>query len=252
MPNWVFNHLDVTGDAADIQAFKDAMNAPYTRKHIATVPDDNGGWTTRVEEVTYSNPVFSFYNIIRPDESILDEYDAIQPKIKSDTPVSDPNWWADTQEIAKTDNSWYNWNIRNWGVKWDVAVSNDNKYPDTYIEGPVANDGTDEKDPWVVYYSFNTAWGVAEEAISALSKQYPKCLLTLSYEEETGWGGQREYLRGHCTYMSEYETQCPDCDKTDCLEYCESCESTYCTKCNYSDNDDECQHAEESEELTNA
>ena len=125
-------------------------------------------------------------------------------------------------------NHWYDWNIRNWGTKWDVAVSGDEKHPETYMEGPTPNG-----DNLVVYYNFNTAWSRPLPALENLSAQYPDLLFTLSYEEETGWGGEMEILRGQIISESEYDTKCPDCDAYDTLDYCEDCENNVCSTCNF-------------------
>jgi hypothetical protein len=125
-------------------------------------------------------------------------------------------------------NDWYNFNVREWGTKWDVAVAEDDKYPDTYIEGPVAN-GENK----AVYYNFNTAWSRPMGALEKLSTQYPNLLFTLVYEEETGWGGECEFLRGQVISYSEYENMCKECDGTDCLDYDEEKGVEICQKCGY-------------------
>ena len=145
------------------------------------------------------------------------------------------NWWADTERLRLIDNSWYNWNITNWGTKWDVAVASDDKYPDTYMEGP-----TENGENLVVYYNFNTAWGVAEPALCKLSSQYPDLLFTLSYEEETGWGGEMEFLRGDIISNSEYGWKCRECEHTeDETPYCETCEYDMCPSCGWGEPMDE-------------
>ena len=68
------------------------------------------------------------------------------------------------------------------------------------MEGPTQNG-----DNLVVYYNFNTAWGLAMPALINLSSQYPDLLLTLSYEEETGWGGELEILRGELISDESYD-----------------------------------------------
>ena len=142
---------------------------------------------------------------------------------------------------------WYNWNLRNWGTKWDVALSSDEVYaPDTYIEGPVQNG-----ENLVVYYNFNTAWGVAMPALTELSVQYPELLFTLSYEEETGWGGELEILRGKTISDESYGWKCKDCDHTEQeVPYCEDCEYDTCPNCNW--NGDDCEtHLEHIKENSN-
>jgi len=63
------------------------------------------------------------------------------------------------------DASWYDWNIKNWGTKWDITA---------YIFSPTKNK---------LNYSFDSAWLPPDNAIIHISKQYPKLNFTLKYEE---------------------------------------------------------------------
>ena len=222
MPNWVYNGLTIEGNPESITKLVEQMNTPFVDYIEAT-----GDLAYGVKEIKYSNPIFSFRNIIAPTD--LEAYKK-QPAV----------YTKNTLDFEGDD--WYNWNIRNWGVKWDVAVSNDNKYTDTYMEGPTANG-----DNLVVYYTFNTAWGIADKALANLSLQYPDLLFTLGYEEETGWGGELEILRGMFISHSQYESKCVECDKYDTLAFCEDCENDVCSFCGYG-REEECQtHMIESE-----
>jgi hypothetical protein len=218
MPNWVFNGLTIEGNPEQVTKLQEQMNTPF----VDSIKP-NGDLAFGISQRKYVNPIFSFRNIISPTD--LEAYKA-QP-VRSELEVSDENWWADTQKLSLTDNSWYNWNIRNWGVKWDVAVPEDEKYPNTYME---EYDNGENK---VVYYNFDTAWGIPDKALINLSSQYPSLLFTLSYEEETGWGGEMEFLRGVIISQSEYENKCKDCDAEDTLEYCENECGEICSKCNW-------------------
>ena len=203
MPNWVYNGLTIEGPKDSVIKLKEQMNQPFL-DYITP----NGDLAYSIEKTKYSNPVFSFRNIISPTD--LEAYKA-QPDFKAEGEQND----------------WYSWNIRNWGVKWDVAVSNDDKHPDTYMEEH------ENGENYVVYYNFNTAWGVADKALTNLSSQYPDLLFTLSFEEETGWGGEWEILRGVIISQSEYENKCKDCDSEDTLDYCEDCGEELCSNCNW-------------------
>ena len=92
---------------------------------------------------------------------------------------------------------------------------------------------------YVLVYKFNTAWGVAEQALTKLSSQYPDLLFTLSFEEETGWGGEWEILRGEIISQSEYNWQCRECgyEETGEPPYCEDCEHDMCPACGYGEPD---------------
>ena len=215
MPNWVFNGLTIEGKPESVTKLVEQMNRPFTRVH------DN--WNIKTGQMekkltTYSNPVFAFWNIIKPED--IDSYQK-QPEYK-------PN--ASIEDMMKHDgDDWYSWNNRNWGVKWDVAVSNEDESPETYMEGPVQNG-----ENLVVYYNFNTAWGLAMPALTNLSSQYPDLLLTLSYEEETGWGGELELLRGELISDESYGWKCNDCDHTEQeTPYCEDCDYDTCPNCHW-------------------
>ena len=231
MPNWVFNGLTIEGKPESVNKLVAQMNQPF-KDFIEPVGDLSfNNNNVRL----YPNPVFSFRNIIAPTD--LEAYK--QQPVRSELGLDNPDWWADTQKVASTDNSWYAWNIRNWGTKWDVAVGSDEQYPDTYMEGPTENGSNS-----VVYYNFNTAWSVAEPALCKLSAQYPDLLFTLSFEEETGWGGEWEFLRGEIISQSNYEWMCRDCGHTeeDSSEaWCESCETDICPNCNYGEPSVECE-----------
>ncbi len=175
--------------------------------------------TTTKKLSTYPNPVFAFHNIYNHiQDGVSDEVYLGQPP--RDIPIEE-------QMQFKT-NDWYSWNVRNWGTKWDVAVGDNEAYSDTYIEGP-----TENGENLVVYYNFHTAWSPPMPAMEKLSAQYPKLLFTLSYEEETGWGGECEFLRGKMISESSYENKCRDCDSENTLEYCENDCGEICMKCNY-------------------
>jgi hypothetical protein len=204
MPNWVYNGLTIEGNPDEINKLVEQMNKPF----VDSIKP-NGDLSFMIKQSKYVNPIFAFHNIIAPTDLVA--YQA-QPDFKAEGEQND----------------WYSWNTRNWGVKWDVAVSIEDKYPDTYMEGPVANGENS-----VVYYNFETAWGIPQAALNNLSSQYPTLLFTLSYQEETGWGGEMEFLRGVAISQSEYENMCRDCDATDCMEYCENDCGEICSKCNW-------------------
>jgi hypothetical protein len=139
MPNWVYNGLTIEGPKESVIKLKEQMNTGF-----ANDIKPNGDLSYGIKETNYSNPVFSFRNIIAPTDLVAYQ----EQPVRSDLPASDPNWWADLQAKSATDNSWYNWNIRNWGVKWDIAVEDNDEYPNTYMEEAVNGEN------YVVYYHF--------------------------------------------------------------------------------------------------
>jgi hypothetical protein len=215
MPNWVFNGLTIEGNPESVKSLMTQMNKPFVKLH------DN--WNTEtgqmeVKQTTYPNPVFAFHNI----------YNHIDHGISNEEYLKQPPAGKDMTDWFKFEtNDWYNFNVREWGTKWDVAISHNDKYSDTTVEDAVNGENH------VVHYNFNTAWSRPMPALIKLSNQYPDLLFTLSYEEETGWGGECEILRGEIISDIEWESQCHECDSKDCLEYNEEVGNEVCTKCGH-------------------
>ena len=224
MPNWVYNTLTIQGPKSEVDMIKDRLNKPFTVMH------DNWNMQTNTMEVTesvYSAPIFSFWNIHSPlDDNITMEEYVAQPK-RLGISTSDPAWFAKEVAHAQTQKDWYSWNTTNWGTKWDVAVKDGDEYSDTEIMEEVS----EGDDNWVVY-KYNTAWSPAVTILTKLSLLVPNCLLTLEFEEETGWGGEYEIVRGKVNELVEYENRCYACDSYNTLNYCDNDCGEFCSECN--------------------
>jgi hypothetical protein len=208
MPNWVFNSLSISDNQEDIAKLKIQLNQPFERQHENWNPKTA---QMEVESYRYDNPLFSFWNIVKPDDV--------------ETYLKQPDRNIPIEEQLKFQgNDWYSWNVRNWGTKWDVAVSNNDEYPETEI--------VEEKDDHLIY-RFDTAWSPPIPAIHNLSLQYPNLTFDLSYEEEQGWGGEITFKNGEVVDQKEYETMCRDCDEINCMEWDEETGETVCQKCQY-------------------
>lgn len=242
MPNWVYNVLTVEGSPDSVNKMKEQLSKPFTVafENMGMGDISASGFPTKLKEVKYTNPVFAFWNIINPlDMGITMEQYASQPT-RSNLNSNNPDWWADVQRLAQIDNSWYNWNIRNWGVKWDVANSDNNEYLDTELLSDYVND----KGNRVLIYRFNTPWSVPSIALIKLSTQYPDLLFNLEFEEETGWGGEVEYQRAVETIISEYESRCSECSTTDSFYDCDECDVYVCSSCKTNGDGEQCEHKE--------
>jgi hypothetical protein len=216
MPNWVYNGLTAEGKPESVKKMMEQLNKPFKQMHDSWNPATH---QHEKKNTLYPNPIFAFHNI----------YNYMDAGIAEETYLSQPDHSLSIQEAMQfKGNHWYDFNVREWGTKWDVAVHSEDKYPDTNMED------TANGENHVVHYNFNTAWSRPLPALFKLSEQYPDLLFTHSYEEETGWGGEMEILRGVAISQSEYDNQCRDCDATDCMEYCEEADcGEICTVCNW-------------------
>ena len=212
MPNWCYNSLTIEGDSALIADIKRQLNKPFVQTH------DSWNATTgnmELSQTQYSNPVFAFHNI----------YNHTQDGVSEEEYLKQPDHKQPLEEaLMFKGNHWYDWNVRNWGTKWDVAIHDEDKYPDTELM---------EESETSLAYRFNTAWSPPTEAISKLSEQYPDLDFELSYEEETGWGGLLQFEAGNVNEIETYDNKCRDCDSNNTMEYCENDCGEICNECHY-------------------
>jgi len=216
MPNWVFNTLTIQGPKEQVDSIKDRLNKPYKK----TFENWNmQSHQMEFKEYEFSNPIFAFHNIYNHiEDGVSDE---VYHKQSDHTlPIE--------EQLMFKENNWYDWNVRNWGTKWDVAVNNDDKYPDTVLH----EHKSEGEDQWLVY-GFQTAWSPPAPAMEKLSALVPNCVLTLEFEEETGWGGEYEFVNGELTAQSDYENKCRDCDEENTMSYCENDCGEICDSCHW-------------------
>jgi hypothetical protein len=151
MPNWVFNHLTIDGSKEDIAKVKAQVGAIVKTKYKGA---------DEVDEVIDREPIFSFMNILPPPEDKLDEYHAT-------------NGYVDGKHQGDTEYNWYNFNVREWGTKWDARDVDLLEDDETYL-----------------HYKFDTAWSPPTPVIEKLARQNPNLNITLEYREEQGWGAE--------------------------------------------------------------
>lgn len=212
MPNWVYNSLSIEGSKELIADVKHMLNKPFKKSHDSW---NMANSQMEISETAYSNPIFAFHNI----------YNHIQDGVSDEEYLKQPDHSLPLEEsLMFKGNHWYDWNVRNWGTKWEVGVSDDDKYPETELM---------EEDETSLSYRLNTAWSPPVPAIIKLSEQYPDLDFNLYYQEETGWGGETQFKNGFITNDENYESKCMDCDSLDTLEYCDNDCGQICSECNY-------------------
>lgn len=194
MPNWVFNSLVVSGEKSELDKMVAHLNRPFTKNFPESkFNQETKEWEHTPSVQAYDNPVFAFWNIVSPTD--LDTYYG-----KEKEEVDLDNFVETFTNAVTNGESWYYWNLRNWGTKWDVAVENDNAYSNTTME--LTDDGS-------VMYRFETAWSPVGEALTKLSEMFPTLEFDYEYEEEQGWGG-KAYIQGG-QYLQTDEWDIPMC-----------------------------------------
>ena len=137
MPNWCQNTIVVSGEAAEISAFNDWL-------------DDGKALLSKIKPTpqTLVETVAGF--IGDPDE---------QKKLEE-------RCAANVKEFGYK--NWYDWNIGNWGTKWDVDAEIDE-----------ASSISEQ-----VILSFESAWSPPQKAIALMAEKFPKLTIRHSYLEE--------------------------------------------------------------------
>ena len=202
MPNWVFNSLVVSGEQSELDKMVAQLNQPF-EKHFpdSKFNQETKEWEKFPDVQVYDNPVFAFWNIVKPTD--LETYygeDVYKGnaniKKDDDGKFDGESFMQEFVRSMKEDQDWYHWNCRNWGTKWDVAVSNGDEYADTRME---------KTDDDCVMYHFNTAWSPVGEVLIKLSEQYPTLEFDYEYEEEQGWGGKAVFVNGEEISSDEWD-----------------------------------------------
>jgi hypothetical protein len=170
MPNWITNDVEIKGSAEELKKLKNVLK-------ISDNKFDFNGIIPMPEELQkYQSPV----RIISDEEYLAQEEKKKQ--LIEESKVRKLNYQEEdsltfsggiTKEIREglitkygVDN-WYDWCVKNWGVKWnskDVSVNEENNT--------------------TLYALFLTAWSTPFELFLVLSEQYPNLTIKVNYADE--------------------------------------------------------------------
>lgn len=201
MPNWVYTSMAVSGKREDLLAFANKASQRHETQWLS--PEwvrNEDGTNTRIPEeerkieieLSPESPM-SFWNFVRPTDEELPYYFGNLVK-EEDKP--DPNATSE-ERMAKAllfeGSGWYDWNIRNWGCKWDA---NDEEL-DTDLDKLEPHDQ--------LTYRFSTAWSPAEGVFRAMTEQHPELSFEFYCEEEQGWGVVYDGEAGSLSVSKEWD-----------------------------------------------
>ncbi|NDE15007.1 hypothetical protein EBZ80_08770 [bacterium] len=178
MPNWCSNRLTVFGTEHALTSFLSAARteeSSFSFQVFVPCPEElketTSGHTT-IDGVS----VTVWRNVSQPDGKML------QVRI---TPED-----LDRFKWQYGATNWYDWQIQNWGTKWDVEA---HVSSDAIADGEVSID-------------FETAWSPPKEFVLAVSNKFPALTFTLDYAEPgVGFGGRATYRDGDLVEAVEAE-----------------------------------------------
>jgi len=178
MSNNVYNTMTITGLSGFITNFKFEMSKPrpydIKEEHTTRRPQDP-------LRLGYVSKPFTFWNVIAPPEETFERYFSIC------------GWTGGVNYGDDDDQNWYNWNMANWGTKWDahdIRVVEDYELPDGKAE-------------WII--DFNTANTIPSPVFQALAIKYPELTFNVKSIEEEGWGQSAIHTGGRLIDFKEWD-----------------------------------------------
>jgi hypothetical protein len=189
MPNWVWNRATIKGSEADLNKFIEKAKQPYQTYYqgdFITSEDGSRSYDATIVKENEHKSALSFWNFKKPENEKL-YFGASDYKPEGYDKLSTEEQMALSMSF-KSD-GWYDWNIREWGTKWD------------------ASDAEQAGDPKLgeISYAFNTAWSPAEDAYRAMVEQHPELTFGFYCEEEQGWGVEYVGEDGELSVSDEWD-----------------------------------------------
>ena len=123
---------------------------------------------------------------------------------------------------SSQDSNWYDWNINNWGSKWDCY--------------DIGDENTENYEKGLIHYYFSTAWSPISKVIAELARQYPKLDFEYNYYEGgSDFWGKEFYSKGKLKSFEDGELSTASCEIKEFFEgsehhTCRICENLY--ECN--------------------
>ena len=242
MPNWCFQHVEVYAKTKEeltefISFCKQTHESKWTKWTDFDTAVVSIGLTgtshgrQHLEEVIIEQTTGVFWNFLPPTD--LDTYFGITPKEQKFEPISISEPTKIMEKIMGdmlTANDWYNWNVRNWGTKWDIE-------PDGLDENEI-QDGSSE---YWINWNFETAWSPAEPMYLLMSERFPNLRFEYEISEEANFflgyaiyeGGEElesNWIQDpkHGDFIS-FDMECSNCGTRDnTCSYCDECYSAPC------------------------
>ena len=195
MPNYVMHNVTIKGSVETISK---------VTNQIINTKDNNGDVVPFSFQTIIPRPVsldIPSSSEVERGIDYLNGDEAVRMKIKEQyaTYPDGENRLKECIRLAKIalDNikkyghkNWYDWNLANWGTKWDVC-------------NPSVQTTDNE-----ITLKFETAWSTPEPIFKKLAEQYPDLMIDIDYaDEDLGYScGNYSYVDGEWGYViGDYE-----------------------------------------------
>ena len=198
MPNWVITKIYITGPEDKIKEFEGKVLRPnededgefqrtFSFDRIKQRPEElaNTISPSQKPEVRKVKDMQGNEIVVEVYRDIINDWDIQSAISRGETPpepIPCNNATPDQQEELRQkygSSNWYDWNLENWGTKWDCSES-------TYSE--------EDK-----ILQFQTPWACPQEIISEMAGMFPDLRFDGSYADED-FGSNAGYITNGGAY----------------------------------------------------
>lgn len=206
MPNWCSNSVEVSAKTKEeLEEFLTFIRQTHFSHHTGFRTGDVDGDVVGV-----------FWNFKQPEDVI--SYYAGEVKTEKST--------GEDEIVPVIGEDWYNWNIINWGTKWDVDPPDNDEVNIDGVEGV----------GFSFTWHFDTAWSPAQEAYGLMAERFPNLYFIFEITEEANfYAGKLFYSEGELQNAEWVDSPTHsdfvglDIPCTLCYETTEEC--SYCDDC---------------------
>lgn len=196
MPNWAYSKVTISGDRNEVLRLKEQVSQPYQDPH---------------DPKTTCEGVFLLWNIVKPtnlsayrgeEKAMFDEIIKADPELselnKSEIPAEMSDVMSKIIHEMATSDSWYEWNCRNWGTKWDLGSRATIARESVEYLTDLDMMNFDKPMPMNLHleYRLESAWSPPVEALAKLAEQYPNVVIDLvSIDENDCFAMSAQWFR---------------------------------------------------------
>jgi CheY-like chemotaxis protein len=186
MPNWATSKIVITSTPENLKEIREQLSKPY--KYPDSEEQMAGEFllwniVSPTDLYTYTGKdVEAFAEIAKNNPDLTDKRSPEEKMQAFTEEMASGEWLEKLRESIATGMGWYEWNIRNWGTKWEISEDK----CEVLAESETS-----------ITYRVETAWNSPLEALDKLAEQHPLAMITLDgIDESDCWALSALWLDG--------------------------------------------------------
>lgn len=199
MPNWSSTSFIVRGPEDEVKAFYNGVKVEKSESGLNSEIKILEGHLPCPQKLTETTSTFALKEI--PDDWAKMVTDGHWTQEQYDTRVAENADLLKRQEANLAEfgaKDWYDWQHKNWGVKWGDCETEFTEEPQPY----------GYNDLWYVGGYFQTPWGTASEGFRQISEKFPNCAFLFDSDEEAGFFNGIEIMHDGTVAFEDFFAPC--------------------------------------------